>query len=247
MKLGTAVTAVVLTWGVTTGLVPSQAASSSSPATGLPAVTTWPVGRGGSRPAIVVPGASARSWDPLTDDLWDFTRREVVLTRAGTPPLGPRRPFEYAVVTKGPELGSLSYRATVRIDESVEVTNRDVVLIWNYQSPTRFYYTHLSQDNTIYPHNGIFVVDDADRRRIDDQWDGSVGAAPAIDDTAWHDVRIDYRADSGRIAVYVDKATRPLMTATDTTFTGGRIGFGSFDNYGRVRDVVAVGLTRPTP
>ena len=28
------------------------------------------------------------------------------------------------------------------------------------------------------------------------------------------------------------------MTATDTTFAGGRVGFGSFDNYGRVRDVV---------
>ena len=36
------------------------------------------------------------------------------------------------------------------------------------------------------------MVDDADRRRIDDQWNGIVGAPPAIDDTDWHDVRVDY-------------------------------------------------------
>ena len=98
------------------------------------------------------------------------------------------------------------------------MSNRDVVLIWNYQSPTRFYYAHLSQDNTIYPHNGIFVVDNADRRRIDDQWTGSVGAPPAVDDLDWHDVGLRYDARTGAIAVHVDGAEEPLMTATDTTF-----------------------------
>jgi hypothetical protein len=194
--------------------------------------------------AVVVPPASPRAWDPLTDGKWAFDRRhrEVVLTEPGTAPSGPRRPFEYAVVTAGPELGSLSYRAEVRLDEDVSVDNRDVVLIWNYQSPTRFYYAHLSQDNTIYPHNGIFVVDDADRRRIDDQWTGTVGAPPAVDDADWHAVRLDYDARSGRVALRVDGVREPLMTATDTTFAGGRVGFGSFDNYGRVRDVAVVGV-----
>lgn len=201
-------------------------------------------GRSGWGLAVVAPPASPRAWDPLTDDKWAFDRRhrEVVLTEPGTAPPGPRRPFEYAVVTAGPELESLSYRAEVRLDEDVSVSNRDVVLIWNYQSPTRFYYAHLSQDNTIYPHNGIFVVDDADRRRIDDQWTGTVGAPPAVDDADWHDVRLDYDARSGRVAVRVDGVREPLMTATDTTFSGGRVGFGSFDNYGRVRDVAVVGV-----
>jgi hypothetical protein len=140
-------------------------------------------------------------WDPLTDAKWSFERGQVVLTERGTNPGGPRRPFEYAVVTHGPELESVSIAAEVRIDEPVQFSNRDVILIWNYQSPTRFYYAHLSQDNTIYPHNGIFVVDNADRRRIDDQWNGSVGAPPAISDTDWHDVRVDYNAETGAIAV----------------------------------------------
>jgi hypothetical protein len=191
--------------------------------------------------AVVTPRASLGDWDPLTDSKWVFEDGQVILTEPGTNPGPPRRPFEYAVMTQGPTLGSLSYRAEVRIDESVSVSNRDVILIWNYQSPTRFYYAHLSQDNTIYPHNGIFVVDDADRLRIDDQWNGSVGAPPAIDDTDWHDVRLDYDAATGKIAVFVDGSDAPLITATDTTFSGGRVGFGSFDNFGRVRDVVVAG------
>ncbi len=36
------------------------------------------------------------------------------------------------------------------------------------------------------------------------------------------------------------------MTATDTTFSGGRLGFGSFDNFGRTRHVRAVGSRADT-
>lgn len=210
------------------------------------ALTVAPPGSAAQDPAapyvIVTAAPSPEHWDPLNDALWSFENGQVVLTRAGTNPGPPRRPFEYAIVTKGPELGSVSVSAEVRIDEPVSVNNRDVIIVWNYQSPTRFYYAHVSQDNTIYPHNGIFVVNDADRLRIDDQWNGSVGAPPAITDTDWHDVRVDYDAETGEIGVYVDGADDPLMTATDTTFSGGRVGFGSFDNFGRTRHFSARGI-----
>ena len=42
--------------------------------------------------------------------------------------------------------------------------------------------------------------------------------------------------------MFVDGRREPLITATDTTFSGGRVGFGSFDNYGRVRDVLVAGV-----
>ena len=102
---------------------------------------------------------------------------------------------------------------------------------------------HLSSDNTIYPHNGIFVVNNADRLRLDHQWDAarSVGAAPAVKDTAWHHVRVRHCADTGEIAVYVDGSPYPLMTAVDRTFSSGRVGFGSFDNIGRLRDLRVLG------
>lgn len=198
-------------------------------------------GTGPEQVHVVAP-ATPQHWDPLTDDLWDYDGNQLVLTRAGTNPNdGVRRPFEYAIVSKGPELTDVTIDAEVRLDERVSVNNRDVIIVWNYQGPKRFYYAHFSQDNTIYPHNGIFVVDNADRRRIDDQWNGSVGAPPAVTDAEWHDVRVQYDADTGEIAAYVDGASEPLMTATDTTFSGGRVGFGSFDNYGRARHFRAVG------
>lgn len=228
--------AVALVVGAVLGAAPTSAIGTAS------------ADEGGAPPYVrVLAAPTPEHWDPLTDAKWAFEHGEVVLTERGTNPGGPRRPFEYAVVTKGPELSSVRIAAEVRIDEPVEFSNRDVIVVWNYQSPTRFYYAHLSQDNTIYPHNGIFVVDDADRRRIDDQWDGSVGAPPAIDDTDWHDVRVDYDAGTGEVEVYVDGADEPLMTATDTTFSGGRVGFGSFDNYGRTRHFSVVGTPAATP
>jgi Glucose / Sorbosone dehydrogenase len=182
--------------------------------------------------------AGAQNWAPITPAKWRFEGREVILAEPGAQRPGPRRPFEYAVLTKGPAFGSVEIDAEVRIDTPVEITNRDVIIVFGYRSDTQFYYAHLSTDNTIYPHNGIFVVNDADRLRIDDQWlwNGYLGALPAISDTDWHDVRVVHCAEEGEIAVYMDGSKFPLMTAADSTFASGRVGFGSFDNIGRVRD-----------
>ena len=37
--------------------------------------------------------------------------------------------------------------------------------------------------------------------------------------------------------MYLDGAPHPLMTAVDRTLSSGRVGFGSFDNIGRLRDL----------
>ncbi|MEK8228247.1 hypothetical protein NKG05_22530 [Oerskovia sp. M15] len=79
---------------------------------------------------------------------------------------------------RGPVLGSFELDAEVRLDAPASVNNRDVIVVFGWQSDTEYYYAHLSQDNTIYAHNGIFKVAGADRERIDDQWDGAIGAPP---------------------------------------------------------------------
>jgi len=186
----------------------------------------------GSRLGHVMAGVN---WAPLTPAKWRFPGREVVLAEAGVQRPGPRRPFEYAVLTAGREYRNVRIDAEVRLDTPVEETNRDVIIVFDYQSDTKFSYVHLSSDNTIYPHNGIFVVNDADRVRIDDQWNGTTGAPPAITDADWHKVRVTRCASTGEIAVYVDGSKRPLMTAVDTTLGSGRVGFGSFDNVGRLK------------
>ncbi|WP_233578874.1 sorbosone dehydrogenase family protein [Micromonospora sp. BL4] len=186
--------------------------------------------------------AGASNWAPVTPAKWEFTRDQVILAEAGVSRPGPRRPFEYAVLTAGPAWSSVEVEARVRLDTPVEVTNRDVIIVFGWRSDTQFYYAHLSTDNTIYPHNGIFKVDNADRERIDHQWNGrSRGANPAITDADWHRVRVVHLPATGEIAVYVDGQRDPLMTAKDTTFGSGRVGFGSFDNVGRLRDLTVTG------
>ncbi|MEE6258758.1 PQQ-dependent sugar dehydrogenase [Plantactinospora sonchi] len=182
------------------------------------------------------------NWAPVTPSKWRFTGDRVILAEAGVQRPGPRRPFEYAVLTAGPRLGAVEIRADVRLDTPVEVTNRDVIIIFGWQSDTEFYYAHVSTDNTILPHNGIFKVNNADRERLDYQWNGrSEGAAPAITDAEWHEVRVKHLPATGEIAVYLDGAKDPLMTARDTTFQSGRVGFGSFDNVGSLRDLTVRG------
>ncbi|MDG4798212.1 PQQ-dependent sugar dehydrogenase [Micromonospora sp. WMMD1082] len=183
-----------------------------------------------------------RDWTPVTPSKWRFRKDEVILAEEGVSRPGPRRPFEYAVVTAGPRWSSVQIEAQVRLDTPVEVSNRDVIIVFGWRSDTEFYYAHLSTDNTIYPHNGIFKVDNADRERIDYQWNGrSRGADPAIVDADWHRVRVVHLPATGEIAVYVDGRKDPLMTAKDSTFGSGRVGFGSFDNVGRLRHLTVTG------
>ncbi|GAA2359792.1 calcium-binding protein [Nonomuraea africana] len=193
-------------------------------------------------PPVVTAVDAGPNWAPVTPSRWHFPGDEVILAQAGVARPGPRRPFEYAVLTTGPAFGSVQIDAEVRLDTPTTVSNRDVIIVFGYRSDTEFYYVHLSQDNTIYPHNGIFVVNNADRLRIDHQWNGQVGASPAVTDAEWHRVRVRHCADTGQISVYVDGATEPLMTATDRTFDSGRVGFGSFDNIGRMRGMAVSGV-----
>ncbi|PWD50373.1 glucose dehydrogenase [Serinibacter arcticus] len=182
--------------------------------------------------------AGAGNWAPRTPSKWQFTNGEVILAEAGTNPNdGIRRPFEYAVLSEGPVLGDVVMEAEVKLDAPPDVNNRDVILVFGHTSDTEYYYAHLSQDNTIYAHNGIFKVDGVDRERIDDQWNGTIGAPPAVTDDDWHQVRLTHCVETGEISVQVDGLSQPLLTATDSTFTEGRVGFGSFDNTGRLRNL----------
>ena len=82
---------------------------------------------------------------------------------------------------------------------------RDVELIFGYESPTRFYYVHLAGiTNAV--HNGIFLVADADRRRLDQP-----DSVPQMKDQAWHHVRLERDPASGRIEIFMDGSTTPVL------------------------------------
>src|SRR3954452_25229533 len=109
---------------------------------------------------------TADNWAPVTGGKWRFPGTEAILAEAGTERPGPRRPFEYAVFSAGPEFGSVQIEGEVQLDSTLDDKAPDAIIVFGYRSDTEFYYVHLSTANTSYAHNGIFIVNNTDRRRI---------------------------------------------------------------------------------
>jgi len=192
----------------------------------------------------ITPTLSPRSlgteWTLDGSGAWDVRDGVLALLRAGTPGGPIRRPSALAVVT-GPDLTDATLEVELRSTAALPPTTprRDALLVVGYQSPSRFYYVHLSaaRDDV---HNGIFVVNDADRRRIDSRSD----VTPLVDQ-AWHRARVDRRPASGVIEGFVDDREAAIMVATDSTLGWGRAGVGSFDDTAEFRRVRVRGTTRP--
>ncbi len=113
-----------------------------------------------------------------------------------------------------------------------EYGHRDMCLFFGFTDPSKFYYTHIATRTDKHAHN-IFIVNDKPRTRISEKTTKGVKWGRDV----WHHVRLERNVDTGTIRVFFDDLTTPIMTATDTTFKQGLIGFGSFDDSGRVDNV----------
>ena len=176
-----------------------------------------------------------RDWTLDGTGTWAVSEGMLVLTKAGTPAGAIRRPAALAIL-KSPAFGRVTISAALRSTAPLETTNRDLEFIVGYQSPTRFYYIHLAGiTNDV--HNGIFLVADADRKRIDP---GTT--PPQLKDQQWHDARAVWDGASGSIDVYVDGSKTPVMHAVDRTLTSGQVGVGSFDDTGEFKNISIAGF-----
>jgi hypothetical protein len=112
-----------------------------------------------------------------------------------------------------------------------EYGHRDLCLFFGYQDPSHFYYVHLGSKADAHA-NSIFIVNGkprlsiAESRTTGTKWDDK-----------YHHVRVVRDTETGKITVYFDDMEKPVMTATDKTFTWGRLGVGSFDDTGNFDDV----------
>jgi hypothetical protein len=199
---------------------------------------TPPEGRAATAVSFQADLTSAERLDQWTLDgtgAWAIRDGLLRLEKAGVPAGPIRRPGALAIL-KTPALADASLDVELRSDAPESVIRRDLLLVAGWQSPTRFYYVHLSavRDDV---HNGIFLVHDADRRRIDERSD-----RPALTDRAWHTARLVRTASTGRLEVFVDGETAPIMTATDRSIPSGRLGVGSFDDAGAFRGIRVQGV-----
>jgi hypothetical protein len=163
----------------------------------------------------------AEDWETLTEGNLPYLHM-----KRSRPPGVPRRPLQFARL-KGVKAGSFTLNVKVRR------AGGSMIVVFNYVDTLHFYYVHLSKDpgTEIAVHNGIFIVDGGDRRRI-----AGLDAAPALPDRSWHDVQIVRNVSSGSIQVFLDKQTTPRFSVIDHTFTSGQVGVGSFDETGDFAD-----------
>lgn len=180
----------------------------------------------------------------FTDDFesglerWEFTDAkawEIVEEPDGTRVLGLVRASDYAPPVRSPLNIALvkdrafeSFELTVKMKQTGrEYGHRDLCLFFGYVDPSHFYYVHLASVADEHA-NSIFLVNGSPRATI---------AETRTDGTKWtdayHTVKIVRDAESGRIEVFFDDMTKPVMTATDKTFGAGRVGLGSFDDVGQ--------------
>ncbi|HET6284117.1 MAG TPA: hypothetical protein VFH73_24380 [Polyangia bacterium] len=115
----------------------------------------------------------------------------------------------------------------------------DMSIVFGIKSETELYFAHIAQGHTERFHN-IVIINKAPRRSITKTDNGGVRWGI----NQWHKVRLVRDVATGDIAVYMDGAlTTPILTATDTTFSDGYIGFGTHEDSGRIRNLKVWGAS----
>ena len=130
------------------------------------------------------------------------------------------------------DLDASTFVMDIRFQSTIaDYDHRSLCLFFGYQDDAHLYYVHFGKKTDDHA-NQIFIVNNEARKKISTK---TTAGTPWTDD--WHRARIRRDVESGEITVWFDDRTTPVMTATDTTFKSGRMGFGSFDDIGNFDDI----------
>ena len=110
--------------------------------------------------------------------------------------------------------------------------HRDMCLFFGFNDPSHYYYVHMASKADNHAHN-IFKVNNEPRIAIAKKT--TKGIDWGMDQ--WHKVRLERTANDGKIKIYYDDMTTPIMEAADTTFSSGYLGFGTFDDQGKIDNI----------
>lgn len=141
-----------------------------------------------------------------------------------------RSPFNIALI-KNKMVGDVLIEADC-LQTGKEYGHRDMVLFFGYQGPASYYYAHIATKADDHANN-IFIVNNAPRLKISTVT--NTGNNWGLD--VWHKVRLHREATNGSIKVYFDDLSKPIMVAQDKTFASGWVGFGSFDDTGKIANI----------
>jgi hypothetical protein len=141
-----------------------------------------------------------------------------------------RSPFNFALIG-GKKFGDFVLEAELQ-STAREYGHRDMVLVFGFQDPSHFYYVHMATKADDHANN-VFIVKDTPRVKIAKET--NKGNDWGTD--AWRKIRLVRTIADGGIKVYFQDMSKPVMVAEDKTFGPGWIGFGTFDDTGRVANV----------
>jgi hypothetical protein len=152
---------------------------------------------------------------------------ELFAQSAYTPPY--RSPFNIALL-RTKKVGSFTLEADV-MQTGREYGHRDMCIFFGFQNTSQFYYIHIASIPDEAAHN-VFIVNNAPRTNFAHE------VSDGIDwEGGWHKIRLERNIDTGLIRLYFDDMTVPIMEARNTRFREGYIGFGSFDDTGKVDNI----------
>ncbi|MBL8813219.1 MAG: hypothetical protein JNM43_23830 [Planctomycetaceae bacterium] len=177
---------------------------------------------------------STEKHEPTDATAWSLLKQEnnqvIALTKKNSdfkPPF--RSPLNRSLVK---DLEVSSFVMDIRFQSTIaDYPHRSLCLFFGYQDDAHLYYVHFGKKTDDHA-NQIFIVNNEARKKISTK---TTEGTPWTD--GWHRARIVRNVETGEITVYFDDLTKPVMTATDKTFTKGRIGFGSFDDIGNFDDL----------
>lgn len=146
-----------------------------------------------------------------------------------------RSPFNIALVANkafGDFILDAEVQSTVK-----PYPHQDMCLFFGFEATNKYYYTHIAvKPDPIkaesHAHD-IFIVNDSERLAIAKE----ISKGVTWGQDAWHKVRVERKAGDGTIKVYYDDLSKPIMVGEDKTFASGYIGFGSFDDKGKVDNI----------
>jgi hypothetical protein len=144
----------------------------------------------------------------------------------------PHRSPRNIALLAGYQFGSFVMEAQVQYTGR-DYGHADQCLFFNVQDPAHYYYTHIGKAQDPHAHQ-IFGVDGKPRKKITSQ---SHTTGFPWQQGRWEKVRVVRDAQQGRIAVYIDDMDQPILEADDTRFGMGWLGYGSFDDRGRIDNI----------
>lgn len=126
-----------------------------------------------------------------------------------------------------------SFILEVDLQQTGRVYNhQDLCIFFGFQNPDAFYYAHISKAMDDHA-NQIFIVNKAARTKISTKTNNGQNWQV----NQWHHIKLIRNTQTGLIQLFFEDMETPVMEAVDTTFGFGGLGFGTFDDSGKIDNI----------